>query len=110
MDAQRPSQTIQRLHAAFNAHDLEGFVACFDPDYKSEQPAHPDRAFQRSDQVRKNWSTIFDAMPDLQTRLLTLIDNSETASVEWQWTGTQADGSAFDWRGVCIFGVRNDRI
>jgi hypothetical protein len=49
-------------------------------------------------------------MPDLQARLLTLIDHSETASVEWEWTGTQAGGSAFDWPGVCIFGVRNERI
>jgi hypothetical protein len=110
VDAPGPAQTIQRLHAAFNAHDIEAFVACFDPGYKSEQPAHPDRTFQGSDQVRKNWSTIFDSMPDLQARLLSLIDDGETASVEWQWTGTQADGSAFHWRGACIFGVGNDRV
>ena len=34
--------------------EIEAFVACFDPSYRSDQPAHPDRAFQGSDQVRKN--------------------------------------------------------
>jgi hypothetical protein len=30
----------ERLLDAINAHDLDAFVACFDPGYSSEQPAH----------------------------------------------------------------------
>ena len=62
---QREVQTLpqgmiaERLAAAMNAHDIDAFVACFAPDYDSVQPAHPDRAFTGSEQVRKNWSEIF---------------------------------------------------
>ena len=110
MNSGEAAQTIQRLHDALNAHHIDAFVACFDPDYKSEQPVHPERTFEGSDQVRKNWSAIFSSMPDLKATLVSLISDGETASVEWQWTATQADGSPFDWRGVCLFGVHDSRI
>ena len=42
---------VARLDAAMNRHDLAAFVACFDPDYESEQPAHPDRRFRGVAQV-----------------------------------------------------------
>ena len=102
--------TIQRLQSALNAHDIEAFVACFDPDYKSDQPAHPDRQFTGREQVKKNWSAIFEAMPDLQAEIVNLSTDTETAWVEWRWTATQGDGSPFDWRGVCLFGVKAQGI
>jgi ketosteroid isomerase-like protein len=34
---------------AMNRHDIDAFVACFDTDYSSEQPAHPGRTFRGSD-------------------------------------------------------------
>src|SRR4051812_12077791 len=48
-----------RLLAAMNAHDVDAFVDCFAPDYRSEQPAHPGRAFEGSDKVRENWTSVF---------------------------------------------------
>ena len=42
----RRALVAERLHAAMNARDIDAFVACFDEDYESEQPAHPDRAFR----------------------------------------------------------------
>ena len=54
------SLTVERLNAAMNAHDIEAFVECFEEDYESEQPAHPDRAFRGREHVRRNWSAIFD--------------------------------------------------
>ena len=38
---------FERLHDAQNRHDLDAFVACFDSDYRSEQPVHPDRSLHR---------------------------------------------------------------
>jgi ketosteroid isomerase-like protein len=58
---------VERLNAAMNAHDLEAFLACFRDDYESEQPAHPDRAFQGREQVRSNWSAIFAGVPDFRS-------------------------------------------
>ncbi len=93
-----------------NAHDIDAFVACFDPAYVSEQPAHPERAFSGYDQVRKNWSSMFAALPDLKAELRALSEDGETVWSEWHWTATQSDGDVFDWRGVIVFGIRAGRV
>ena len=105
-----PRATVERLAWAMNAHDLDAFVACFAPDYASEQPAHPDRAFRGHDQVRRNWARIFASIPDLRAELRGVAVAGETAWTEWAWTGTQEDGAPFDWRGVILFGVRGGQL
>jgi hypothetical protein len=44
---------IERLYKAINQHDPDAMVECFDPDYRSEQPAHPNRGFGGKEQVHK---------------------------------------------------------
>ena len=61
---------MNQLLAAMNAHDLDAFVACFAPHYRSEQPAHPSRAFYGSDQVRENWASVFAGVPDFNAELV----------------------------------------
>jgi hypothetical protein len=46
-------EVMNELLEAMNAHDLDAFVACFAPDYRSEQPVHPSRAFEGNDKVRE---------------------------------------------------------
>ena len=48
---------IENLREAINKHDLDAFVACFDPDYRSEQPAHPAREFRDLLQARSGPSS-----------------------------------------------------
>jgi ketosteroid isomerase-like protein len=105
-----PTAIIQRLNTAINQHDLEMFVGCFAPDYRSEQPAHPNRAFSGVEQVRKNWSGIFQNVPDLRSELLHFSVSSETVWSEWHWQGTRLDSSTLDMRGVIIFGTHHGRI
>lgn len=105
-----PQSVIERLQAAQNQHDLAAFVACIAPDYQSEQPVHPDRAFQGNEQVYKNWSAIFSGVPDFRAERLRSAVEGEAVWSEWHWSGTHADGSPFAMRGVTIFGVRDDRI
>ena len=50
---------IKRGQQAWNLYDLDALSACLAPDYRGDQPVHPNRAFQKSEQVLKNWSTIF---------------------------------------------------
>jgi hypothetical protein len=100
----------ERLVQATNAHDLEAMLACFESDYRSEQPAHPARAFQGIDQVRKNWSAMLEAVPDVRWEILGSAEADDTAWVELRLTGTQADGSKLDEIGVIIFGVPEERI
>ena len=105
-----PLAVAERLRHAMNRHDLEAFLACFDPDYRSEQPAHPARGFGGREQVRKNWAALFAAVPDFHAELLRAAEQGDTAWTEWHWHGTRRDGSALDIRGVTLFGVRDDRI
>ena len=70
-NSDRSGQTVlTRLHHALNQHNLDAFVACFAPDYHSEQPVHPDRAFRGQQQVRENWRQVFAEMPDFHADLL----------------------------------------
>jgi ketosteroid isomerase-like protein len=101
---------VESLREAINKHDLEAFVACFDADYRSEQPAHPGREFRGRDQVRKNWSTFFREIPDLQAELLASITADDTEWGEWRWHGTRGSGDRFEMRGVTLMGTRNNHI
>jgi hypothetical protein len=95
---------------AQNRHDLDAFVACFDSQYRSEQPLHPDRAFVGREQVAKNWAEVFAGVPDFQPELLRSAEQNATGWAEWHWHGTRTDGTRLDMRGVTIFGVRGDRM
>ncbi|HVD31731.1 MAG TPA: nuclear transport factor 2 family protein [Methylomirabilota bacterium] len=103
-------ETFQRLVAAQNAHDIDAFVSCFAPDYSSEQPAHPGRAFIGSDQVRKNWTAMFAGVPDFRAELLDSAAEGSTAWGEFEWRGTKTDGSPLLSRGVIIGTVRDGRL
>ena len=105
-----PLVVLARLGDAMIRRDLAAFVACFDPEYVSEQPAHPDRQFRGAAQVERNWSAMFAAMPDFRSDVLRTAVAGDSAWVEWRWTGTRADGSRMQACGACIFGVRVDRI
>jgi ketosteroid isomerase-like protein len=100
----------ERLSAAMNAHDIEAFAACFDEEYESEQPVHPDRAFRGRDQVRRNWSAIFEGVPDFTAELISASVEGDTEWSEWRWRGTQSDGTPLDMTGVIVGGVRNGRL
>jgi len=99
-----------RLTAAQNAHDLEGMLACFHEDYRSEQPMYPARTFRGIGQVRKNWSALLQSIPDFHADIVRSAVDGDTVFTEIHWTGTKADGAAFDERGVVIMGIRDDRI
>ncbi len=101
---------LVRLHQAMNQHDLEAFLSCFHPRYRSEQPAHPDRAFGGVEQVQKNWSAIFSGIADFRADLVRSCTDGEAVWAEWEWRGTRADRSRLHLRGVTIFGLEADRL
>jgi hypothetical protein len=105
-----PMEVLERLHRAMNQHDLEAFVACFDPDYTSEQPVHPNRGFGGREQVEKNWTAVFEGIPDFHAELLATAIVGDTLWSEWHWTGTRANEAPLDIRGVTLFGIQNGRI
>jgi ketosteroid isomerase-like protein len=101
---------MDRLTAAQNAHDLEAMLACFHEDYRSEQPLFPARAFEGIQQVRANWSALLEGVPDFEAEISRSAVDGDTVFVEIHWTGTKADGTPLDERGVIIMGIRDDRI
>jgi ketosteroid isomerase-like protein len=100
----------ERMLAALNAHDLDAFVACFHEDYRSEHPAHPDRAFTGREQVRENWAAMFAGIPDFRAELAACAGDDTTRWQEWVIQGTRRDGAPLDLRGVIICELRDGRI
>jgi ketosteroid isomerase-like protein len=105
-----PIECMQHVQQAINAHDLDALTACFDADYDSQFPAHPDRAFRGHTQMRNNWSQILSAVPDIQATLIRSAENGDTVWSEWEWQGTRLDGASFLQRGVTIQGVSQGLI
>jgi hypothetical protein len=96
---------VERLRDAMNQHNLEALLECIDDSYRSEQPAHPNRDFGGKEQVRKNWSSIFESFPDFRAELLRYASDGDTMWSEWHWSA-----AGLNITGVTLFGVRADRI
>lgn len=99
---------VHRLCQATNDHDLEALVDCFAESYVNETPAHPARGFTGREQVRRNWTQIFGAMPDLSATVR-WVEDGDTAWSEWEMRGTRPDGTPQLMRGIVIFGVDRGR-
>lgn len=99
------ASAVERLRDAVNQHDLDALLGCIDDDYRSEQPAHPNRGFGGKEQVLKNWSSIFESFPDFEAELLRYTAEGETVWSEWRWSA-----AGLNVAGVTLFGVREGRI
>lgn len=100
---------IECIRQAINGHNVDALAACFDPNYQSEFPVHPERAFRGHSQMRTNWTQMFNAVPDITAAVLRWVVDRDTAWAEWEWTGTGPGGRPFLWRGVSILGVGPER-
>ncbi|MDT5085756.1 MAG: hypothetical protein QOJ61_2799 [Mycobacterium sp.] len=96
---------LRRLQDATNAHDIEAIVACFAPDYRNETPVHPARGFIGKEQVRRNWTQILTAIPDLFADVVASAVSEKMVWSEWEHRGTRPDGTAHLMRGVIVFTV-----
>ena len=105
-----PLEVMRRLEEAANRHDLDALVACFAEDYRSEQPVHPARRFDGSEQVRQNWSRMFIGVPDIRLDMLRHAVAGDEVWTEWRWWGTYQDETPFDMRGVTIFRIRDGQV
>ena len=102
--------TIARLAEAMNRHDAEGMADCMAPDYRSEQPVHPNRAFTGNRQVAANWTGMFAGVPDMAITVVAEDTVGDRSWSEWRWDGHHLDGSEFAVRGVIVAGLRDDGL
>ena len=105
VDPQDGAALIERLCRATNDHDLEAIVGCFATGFRNETPVHPQRSFTGRDPVRRNWTRILAAVPDVTAEVLRCSVDGDTVWTEWEHRGTRTDGSLLLMRGVMIFGV-----
>jgi ketosteroid isomerase-like protein len=109
-DRTSPIAVLRRLREATNAHDIEAIVACFAADYRNETPVHPARGFLGREQVRRNWTQILTAIPDLTATVVASAVSGATVWSEWEQRGTRPDGSDHLMRGVIVFTVGDGLI
>ena len=105
-----PEDLLLKLKNAFNTHDMNSLMECFDENYYSEQPVHPDRTFQGQEQVKKNWASNFEEMSDFSAQLLRHTISNNSIWSEWEWQGTRQDKSRLFMRGVIIMIIENGKI
>ncbi len=92
--------TISHLVDAINAHDAQRMAAWFTPDYRSEQPTHPNREYVGRDTLASIWGDLFRAVPDLRGEVVAEVPDGANVWVEWHWHGHHTDGSVFEMRGI----------
>ncbi len=105
-----PAQVLDQLVTAVNAHDIDGLLDCFAQDYALTDPVHPARSFDGSVQVRRNWTTMFAAVPDVR------LDEQHRAVtdtgfwLEAAQVGSRRDGLRLEMQTVFIAEVARGRI
>lgn len=62
----------------------------------------PTATFRGADQIRTNWTAIFEGIPDISAHLIRSATNGDTVWAEWEWRGTRRDGQPHFMRGVSI--------
>lgn len=105
-----PASVVERLHRAWNTHDLDSVAACFHPDYESIQPNRPELNFKGQTAIRQSWGAIFDAIPDLRAELCRCAAVGDAVWTEWRWEGSHINGVPYEAAGVIIFEVAGDQI
>src|SRR4051812_45415704 len=88
-----------------NRHDPEGMAATMTPDYRSDQPVHPNRHFVGNRQVVANWTEMFRGVPDLVSELLAEATEGRTSLAEWRGGGHPPGGPRVTMWGVPLAGV-----
>lgn len=107
MSGSDPLSVFQKVVDAINAHDVDTQVSYFHPNYESRLPCHPSENFTGNDQVRKNWSALMGAVPDLRLDLERWAVNGSEVWTELHVHGRRTDESPFDVRGVIIATVED---
>src|SRR5437764_13142180 len=92
--------TISKLRDAMNAHDTERMAKLFVPEFRSDQPAHPNRGYVGRDTTAAIWGDLFRTVPDLTSEVVAEVSDGATVWAEWHGRGHHAAGSLVAMRGV----------
>jgi ketosteroid isomerase-like protein len=110
---QQRSKRLQILFAAFNRHDADAVMACFDPEIIFDTAAGPDAHGTRLRgiaAVRAGFVGTWTTMPDVawQVRRHTVFEDHAVS--EWLFTATTPAGGRIEAEGVDLFTFAGDLI
>ncbi|HET7757628.1 MAG TPA: nuclear transport factor 2 family protein [Steroidobacteraceae bacterium] len=105
--------TLARLVAAFNAHDLDAVMRFFADDCELLMPRGPDPWGERyvgKAAVRKGLATRFAGLPDVHYGDVHNWVGGDHAVSQWTLTGTARDGRKITVRGCDLLEFRRGKI
>lgn len=113
LPAQRRLALLERFCAAWNAHDLDGLMACMAEDCVFQASAGPDVQGRRHvgrAAVREGYAAIFAAFPDAQWRDGRHRVAGDLGVSMWRFTATGADGQPIEVEGCDLFAFDGELI
>jgi ketosteroid isomerase-like protein len=106
-------EVVERMLAAFNAHDLDAIMALFADDCTFLAPRGPDpwgRCYEGRAAVREGLGARFTGIPDVHYEDRGHFLAGDRGVSQWTLTGTTADGVRVEVRGCDIWTFRGDAV
>jgi len=107
------STMAEKWIAAWNSHDPAKMLPVFTDDVFYEDVAYGEVSHNHAE-LRKFAADEFDAVPDLELKLVRASINNGHGTIEWSFSGTDKGiyktGKKFTVRGVSVIDVRNGKI
>ena len=100
---------VQEQVDAYNAHDLERFIACYSEDVVIED-AQGDTMMKGQDQMRKLYEELFSANPNIHCEIISRFKVGEYVIDEEHITGFDMEGYPTKVRGAAIYNIVNGKI
>jgi ketosteroid isomerase-like protein len=104
---------LERMLAAFNAHDLDAVMGFFVDDCVLQMPRGPDpwgRRFEGRDAVREGLAGRFAGIPDVHYGDDRHWVSGSRGCSEWLLTGTTTAGERIEVRGCDLFEFRDGKV
>ncbi len=111
---------IDQHFAAENAHDVAATLATYTDDIVWDDITHPDSPFHGKEEVGKVYSSIIDAIPDVELRSTKrftgedgryVVDESIISGhVHGEWAGMHGGGAFVEIRILHVFEIRDGLI
>jgi hypothetical protein len=98
------SDTVARQVDTYNAHDLDGFLACYDTDVVITS-GHGDVLMQGIDVLREQYDEWFTQLPGLHAEVLHRIERGD-----WVVDDEHATAEGLDVEALVAYHVSDDRI
>ncbi|WP_413868182.1 nuclear transport factor 2 family protein [Albidovulum sp.] len=105
--------TLERLAAAFNAHDIDAIMTFFAQDCSLDLPRGPDphgRRYIGRDEVRRGLMTRFETTPDVHYGEVENFACGNTGISKWLLTGTTPAGARIRVRGCDFYTFRDGKV